>query len=324
MIQLNSTPSLLLLLSLQAVIEDNFQEIVAAALAAHDSGDLAAALASGHDGFKVREHRHGSTAAGSRGEAAGVLTQRQLRSTPGPSALAAVQTCTVLLPVVCPSARPRPLPLSLAKQKWLNSVGKAQGRKGKRLFMPMRIAFTGRMSGPDVGEVRCAWGLVRAAAWCAVGGSTACTALKQHFHAAFARIAVVCPPPPFTTSSPPPLLPFPTRCSTCWRWRAVTWRRRARTWRCRSAWRRCAPGWRQTPRPLRLRREAAACHGLTALLFASCTFLCAPKRTLCSTLFSQRAAAAGALRCPLPSSKFCLASPAVLPRLSLPLDAVPC
>jgi glutamyl-tRNA synthetase len=32
-------------------------------------------------------------------------------------------------------------------------VGKAQGRKGKRLFMPMRIAFTGRMSGPDVGEV---------------------------------------------------------------------------------------------------------------------------------------------------------------------------
>ena len=32
-------------------------------------------------------------------------------------------------------------------------MGKAQGRKGKRLFMPMRIAFTGRMSGPDVGEV---------------------------------------------------------------------------------------------------------------------------------------------------------------------------
>jgi hypothetical protein len=24
-------------------------------------------------------------------------------------------------------------------------MGKAQGRKGKRLFMPMRIAFTGRM-----------------------------------------------------------------------------------------------------------------------------------------------------------------------------------
>ena len=34
----------------------------------------------------------------------------------------------------------------------MNSVGKAQTRKGKRLFMPMRIAFTGSMQGPDVGE----------------------------------------------------------------------------------------------------------------------------------------------------------------------------
>jgi glutamyl-tRNA synthetase len=32
-------------------------------------------------------------------------------------------------------------------------VGKAQGRKGKRLFMPMRVALTGRMAGPDVGDV---------------------------------------------------------------------------------------------------------------------------------------------------------------------------
>ncbi|KAI3438090.1 hypothetical protein D9Q98_000532 [Chlorella vulgaris] len=38
-------------------------------------------------------------------------------------------------------------------KKWVMSVGKAQGRKGKRLFMPMRVAFTGSMSGPDVGEV---------------------------------------------------------------------------------------------------------------------------------------------------------------------------
>jgi len=36
---------------------------------------------------------------------------------------------------------------------WVNGVGKALGRKGKRLFMPMRIALTGRMQGPDVGEV---------------------------------------------------------------------------------------------------------------------------------------------------------------------------
>lgn len=38
-------------------------------------------------------------------------------------------------------------------KKWVNGVGKAQGRKGKRLFMPARIALTGRMQGPDVGEV---------------------------------------------------------------------------------------------------------------------------------------------------------------------------
>ena len=39
-----------------------------------------------------------------------------------------------------------------APQKWVNTVGKAQKRKGKRLFMPMRIALTGRMQGADVGE----------------------------------------------------------------------------------------------------------------------------------------------------------------------------
>jgi glutamyl-tRNA synthetase len=36
---------------------------------------------------------------------------------------------------------------------WINSIGKAQERKGKRLFMPIRIALTGRMQGPDVGDV---------------------------------------------------------------------------------------------------------------------------------------------------------------------------
>lgn len=35
---------------------------------------------------------------------------------------------------------------------WVTAIGKAQKRKGKRLFMPMRIAFTGRMAGPDVGD----------------------------------------------------------------------------------------------------------------------------------------------------------------------------
>lgn len=38
-------------------------------------------------------------------------------------------------------------------KKWINGLGKAQGRKGKRLFMPVRIALTGRMQGPDVGEL---------------------------------------------------------------------------------------------------------------------------------------------------------------------------
>ena len=38
-------------------------------------------------------------------------------------------------------------------KKWINGIGKALGRKGKRLFMPARIALTGRMQGPDVGEV---------------------------------------------------------------------------------------------------------------------------------------------------------------------------
>eukprot|EP00195_Chlamydomonas_chlamydogama_P008719 CAMPEP_0202895532 /NCGR_PEP_ID=MMETSP1392-20130828/4706_1 /ASSEMBLY_ACC=CAM_ASM_000868 /TAXON_ID=225041 /ORGANISM="Chlamydomonas chlamydogama, Strain SAG 11-48b" /LENGTH=557 /DNA_ID=CAMNT_0049580563 /DNA_START=37 /DNA_END=1710 /DNA_ORIENTATION=- len=37
-------------------------------------------------------------------------------------------------------------------KSWVNSVGKAQKRKGKRLFMPIRIALTGRMQGPDVGD----------------------------------------------------------------------------------------------------------------------------------------------------------------------------
>ena len=37
-------------------------------------------------------------------------------------------------------------------QTWVTAIGKAQKRKGKRLFMPMRIAFTGRMAGPDVGD----------------------------------------------------------------------------------------------------------------------------------------------------------------------------
>lgn len=31
-------------------------------------------------------------------------------------------------------------------KKWLKALGKAQGRKGKRLFLPTRVALTGSMS----------------------------------------------------------------------------------------------------------------------------------------------------------------------------------
>lgn len=38
-------------------------------------------------------------------------------------------------------------------KKWIKSTGKSVGRKGKRLFHPIRLALTGKMSGPDVGEI---------------------------------------------------------------------------------------------------------------------------------------------------------------------------
>eukprot|EP01024_Parvocaulis_polyphysoides_P019453 TRINITY_DN18838_c0_g1_i6.p1 TRINITY_DN18838_c0_g1~~TRINITY_DN18838_c0_g1_i6.p1 ORF type:complete len:555 (-),score=101.55 TRINITY_DN18838_c0_g1_i6:275-1915(-) len=38
-------------------------------------------------------------------------------------------------------------------KKFLKDTGKELGRKGKRLFMPLRICMTGRMGGPDVGQI---------------------------------------------------------------------------------------------------------------------------------------------------------------------------
>jgi len=38
-------------------------------------------------------------------------------------------------------------------KKWIMAQGKAMTRKGKGLFMPMRIALTGRMQGPEVPAV---------------------------------------------------------------------------------------------------------------------------------------------------------------------------
>ena len=36
---------------------------------------------------------------------------------------------------------------------WLKKVGKDQKRKGKHLFMPMRVALSGSQHGPEVGEI---------------------------------------------------------------------------------------------------------------------------------------------------------------------------
>lgn len=38
-------------------------------------------------------------------------------------------------------------------KKWIKAKGKEVGRKGKKLFHPIRLALTGKMSGPDVGEI---------------------------------------------------------------------------------------------------------------------------------------------------------------------------
>ncbi|CAM9199309.1 unnamed protein product [Hapterophycus canaliculatus] len=39
-----------------------------------------------------------------------------------------------------------------AFKKWVKGKGKAMTRKGKRLFHPIRLALTGSMSGPDIGQ----------------------------------------------------------------------------------------------------------------------------------------------------------------------------
>lgn len=40
-----------------------------------------------------------------------------------------------------------------AYKSWLKKLGKSLSRKGKRLFLPLRLALTGRMEGPEVGAV---------------------------------------------------------------------------------------------------------------------------------------------------------------------------
>lgn len=38
-------------------------------------------------------------------------------------------------------------------KKWIKAAGKAKECKGKRLFMPLRLALTGQMAGPDVAQL---------------------------------------------------------------------------------------------------------------------------------------------------------------------------
>lgn len=44
-------------------------------------------------------------------------------------------------------------------KKWIKKLGKEKGCKGKKLFMPVRIALTGQMAGPEVGELMNVLGL---------------------------------------------------------------------------------------------------------------------------------------------------------------------
>jgi len=46
---------------------------------------------------------------------------------------------------------------------WINALGKSTGRKGKRLFMPVRLALTGNLAGPDIGLQLKALGLAAGA-----------------------------------------------------------------------------------------------------------------------------------------------------------------
>jgi glutamyl/glutaminyl-tRNA synthetase len=62
---------------------------------------------------------------------------------------------------------------------WIKATGKATGKKGKGLFHPIRLALTGRMSGPDVGEQVKLLHLAGAGATAVVGLEERVKALKE-------------------------------------------------------------------------------------------------------------------------------------------------
>ncbi len=102
------------------VVEDNFHVIASAVLAAYDSGELQAAINAG--GMKVRACR-------------------------------ITQFGAVILHAEHSPSKIRTHAALKHAQDWIKALGKAQTCKGKRLFMPVRIAVTGNMHGPDVGEI---------------------------------------------------------------------------------------------------------------------------------------------------------------------------
>ena len=98
------------------VVDDDFAQVAQAAVQAYESGALKEALQEGPDGFKVH------------------------------AALASTDHCQHCNTQIAPWRRSHVIQLGSLLQKWLKGVGKDQKRKGKRLFMPMRIALTVRMS----------------------------------------------------------------------------------------------------------------------------------------------------------------------------------
>jgi hypothetical protein len=106
--------------------EDGFKEVVEVVLAAWDSGELAAALAEGHDG-----EAHPATA--SDGGAPVCLRVHLFL----PVGRQATRGCIAQLGAFPPASC-----VCAGFKKWMTTWGKSVKRKGKRLFMPMRIAFT--------------------------------------------------------------------------------------------------------------------------------------------------------------------------------------
>ena len=150
-----------------AVKEDAFREVVDAVLAAHDSGALAEAVAGGPDGFKARLELivldlfsalcarlspRPPLQPSPPWLAACSSAARASKSSAGDAPAHAQQRALTPLPNPKPRSLQKHTNPKNQRQAFVNSIGKPQKRKGKRLFMPLRVALTGTMHGPDIGE----------------------------------------------------------------------------------------------------------------------------------------------------------------------------